>query len=233
MMPVGASDSIGSKRAAPSSNSLLPRMFIAGLIGLLAYFLYGFIYQASTSRMADQKHVSKLLVLPEQPESADASLSQIQLFTQYGWRRYISKDSLDKLNRKRQKLLNAKTAYPLKVALVALLSRSIRDDELDLVERRIVDFFSDPKFRWLDDRTKDAAQELRNNVAIRRTSIARAKAEEEERIREQQENQGGGSGGIGDPSPNPADGFILGPRGGCYYITDSGGKEYVDRSNCY
>ena len=26
--------------------------------------------------------------------------------------------------------------------------------------------------------------------------------------------------------------YIRGPRGGCYYISDSGGKVYVDRSMC-
>jgi hypothetical protein len=38
------------------------------------------------------------------------------------------------------------------------------------------------------------------------------------------------------PVPRPASDsgrtFIMGPRGGCFYVTPSGGKKYVDRGLC-
>lgn len=37
---------------------------------------------------------------------------------------------------------------------------------------------------------------------------------------------------VSQPSSNRSGGYMIGPRGGCYYLSGSGRKVYVDRSLC-
>lgn len=232
-MPALTYNNSGSKGGKSRHRSLLLPICVIALIASTSYISCRLIHYTSSSRLADQKHVSKLLLLSELPEAAESGINQIELFMRSDWRHYLSDDSLYKLKRKRDSLTRAKTAYPLKSAILSILYRPISDEDLASVDRRLVEYQSSQFYRWVDSATKDAVQKLVNTIAIRRTSIARAKEAEAERIRELQEKTVAETDDFGHRPQDPSTGYKLGPRGGCYYITSSGNKEYVDRSNCY
>jgi hypothetical protein len=198
-----------------------------------------------TVALGQEKHITPLLALSENPWSASINLQQIDTFRRSNWRFYLTTSSLEALNMKGTALHRALEVESLRKIILRQIGAQITDSDLDSAYSRFSQYQHLPAFPWLDATTTQLLQKKVDDLFSRREAVSKRKAEEarkakemaeaKEQRRQEAEAQRTAAAEAAraeqEASISGQSGYILGPRGGCYYFSGSS-KVYVDRSNC-
>lgn len=232
------------------------------ILALVGFFWSNYEYQ-KTVALGEARHVSKLLGLPEQPGSASASLAQLALFRKSNWRNYLSRHSLDALNKKGNALHRA-------LEVKSLRDFALRNSAVPMTEANAGQLYDlywkvrrSPAFQYLDPSLQqfasartDRAWDIQQKVIARQKEserkakeaaelAAKMKRQEEERKAAEaaQAERDRQAAEAAEQARQAAEAQATGSSGGDngYQLGPRGGcfywsgrsKVYVDRSNCY